>query len=82
MDSLISRVKGKLEVLRLEKRYAKRTHRAAYRGGAEYRDGEYVRNNNTNTGKGATSSVREMRVGGGGDDIYAGYFWREGGDFV
>lgn len=57
--SLIYRTfSAELEVLRLEKRYAKRTHRAAYRGSAVYRDGEYVR---AKSGKDIT--VREAETG-------------------
>ncbi|KAL2039572.1 hypothetical protein N7G274_007844 [Stereocaulon virgatum] len=63
MDSLVSRVKNKLEVIRLEKRYAKRTNRAAYKGGMEYRDGEYVRAQGKEKEKGANVGIRELGVG-------------------
>ncbi|MCJ1279531.1 hypothetical protein MMC21_007355 [Puttea exsequens] len=64
MDNLISRVKGKLEVIRLENRYTKRNHRAAYKGNAEYRDGEYVRREGT---KRVDAVVREVSAGRTGE---------------
>ena len=57
-------------MLRLEKRYAKRTHRDAYHGNAEYRDGEYVRtqtpkkkkkNEGSGSGRGRYGVLRDRR---------------------
>ncbi|KAL2056408.1 hypothetical protein ABVK25_003431 [Lepraria finkii] len=64
MDSLVSRVKNstQLEVIRLEKRYAKRTHRDAYKGNMKYKDGEYVRTQGKEN-KVAGVGIRELGVG-------------------
>lgn len=40
-----------LEVLRLEKRYAKRSHKSAFKGNASYNDGEYKYNVQDSAGR-------------------------------
>lgn len=39
---LIDRLQAKLEIYRLEQRYARRKHRSTFSTGALYVDGEYV----------------------------------------
>ncbi|KAJ5679781.1 hypothetical protein N7462_008025 [Penicillium macrosclerotiorum] len=46
---LIDKLQAKLELYRLEQRYARRKHRSTFSTGAQYVDGEYVYSNGTNS---------------------------------
>ncbi|EDN08761.1 hypothetical protein I7I51_00413 [Histoplasma capsulatum] len=47
---LFEKLHAKLELYRLEQRYARRKHRSTLTMGAQYVDGEYVYTNNTGSG--------------------------------
>ncbi|CAI7607791.1 hypothetical protein N7509_006740 [Penicillium cosmopolitanum] len=53
---LIDKLQAKLELYRLEQRYARRKHRSTFSTGAQYVDGEYVYSNGTNSPTGSTVS--------------------------
>ncbi|PGG95387.1 hypothetical protein AJ79_10084 [Helicocarpus griseus UAMH5409] len=53
---LIDKLHAKLELYRLEQRYARRKHRSTFTTGAQYVDGEYVYTNNTGSGYSSTTT--------------------------
>jgi hypothetical protein len=57
---LIDKLQAKLELYRLEQRYARRKHRSTFSTGAQYVDGEYVYNGGTNS---PTSTVSKHSTG-------------------
>jgi len=65
---LIEKLQAKIELYRLEQRYARRKHRITFTTNAQYVDGEYVYPNNTgSTGLSPTTStatVSRYSIGG------------------
>ncbi|KAF3388958.1 hypothetical protein F1880_004407 [Penicillium rolfsii] len=57
---LIDKLQAKLELYRLEQRYARRKHRSTFSTGAQYVDGEYVFNTGTNS---PTSTASKQSTG-------------------
>ncbi|KAJ5454683.1 uncharacterized protein N7458_005639 [Penicillium daleae] len=57
---LIDKLQAKLELYRLEQRYARRKHRSTFSQGAQYVDGEYVFTTGTNS---PTSTVSKHSTG-------------------
>ncbi|KAA8649756.1 hypothetical protein EYZ11_001698 [Aspergillus tanneri] len=52
--SLIEKLRTKIELYRLEQRYARRKHRSTF-SGVQYVDGEYVYSNESNSSSGTVS---------------------------
>ncbi|CAI7572272.1 unnamed protein product [Penicillium glandicola] len=59
---LIDKLQAKLELYRLEQRYARRKHRSTFSAGAQYVDGEYVYANSTGASS-PTSTVTKHSTG-------------------
>ncbi|KAJ5532953.1 hypothetical protein N7494_009505 [Penicillium frequentans] len=59
---LIDKLQAKLELYRLEQRYARRKHRSTFSTGAQYVDGEYVYNTNTGANS-PTSTISKQSTG-------------------
>ncbi|KAJ5971875.1 uncharacterized protein N7479_001793 [Penicillium vulpinum] len=57
---LIDKLQAKLELYRLEQRYARRKHRSTFSTGAQYVDGEYVYSTGTSS---PTSTVSKHSTG-------------------
>ncbi|KAJ5779747.1 hypothetical protein N7457_007467 [Penicillium paradoxum] len=57
---LIEKLQAKLEIYRLEQRYARRKHRSTFSQGAQYVDGEYVYSNGASS---PTSTVSKQSTG-------------------
>ncbi|KAL3475485.1 hypothetical protein BJX99DRAFT_259430 [Aspergillus californicus] len=51
---LIEKLQARLEIYRLEQRYARRKHRSTF-SGVQYVDGEYVYSNDSNSSSGTVS---------------------------
>ncbi|KAJ5871306.1 uncharacterized protein N7529_003659 [Penicillium soppii] len=58
--SLMDKLQAKLELYRLEQRYARRKHRSTFSTGAQYVDGEYVYSNGASS---PTSTVSKHSTG-------------------
>ncbi|OJJ49152.1 hypothetical protein ASPZODRAFT_59989 [Penicilliopsis zonata CBS 506.65] len=52
---LLDKLQAKIELYRLEQRYARRKHRSTFHAGAQYVDGEYVYTNGSNSPTGTVS---------------------------
>ncbi|KAJ6095032.1 hypothetical protein PENARI_c004G06161 [Penicillium arizonense] len=57
---LMDKLQAKLELYRLEQRYARRKHRSTFSTGAQYVDGEYVYSTGANS---PTSTVSKHSTG-------------------
>ncbi|KAJ5296072.1 hypothetical protein PENANT_c021G05287 [Penicillium antarcticum] len=57
---LMDKLQAKLELYRLEQRYARRKHRSTFSTGAQYIDGEYVYSTGANS---PTSTVSKHSTG-------------------
>ncbi|KAJ5949378.1 hypothetical protein N7454_000962 [Penicillium verhagenii] len=57
---LFDKLQAKLELYRLEQRYARRKHRSTFSTGAQYVDGEYVYSNGANS---PTSTISKQSTG-------------------
>ncbi|KAJ6016049.1 hypothetical protein N7540_010640 [Penicillium herquei] len=58
--ALFEKLQAKLELYRLEQRYARRKHRSTFSTGAQYVDGEYVFNTGANS---PTSTISKQSTG-------------------
>ncbi|KAI9932717.1 hypothetical protein ASPWEDRAFT_166371 [Aspergillus wentii DTO 134E9] len=52
---LIEKLQAKIELYRLEQRYARRKHRSTFHAGVQYVDGEYVYTNGSHSPTGTVS---------------------------
>ena len=59
---ILDKLHSKLELYRLEQKYARRKNRSTFTTGAQYRDGEYVYNSDNTSSVASPDSNRGSRM--------------------
>ncbi|WEW60628.1 hypothetical protein PRK78_006115 [Emydomyces testavorans] len=74
--NLLDKLHAKLELYRLEQRYARRKHRSACTTGATYVDGEYVYANSTGSSPNSSTATVSKNFTGSGWRSSSKFRWR------